>query len=90
MFASIGRHTDFFSPYSRRLKICEECLVAKLEKQKSETKNRSSETKKQKIKTKNHFTRIKKAKKTKQKAHNSTFKRKHSTLKSNQKDKRWD
>lgn len=31
MFASIGRHTDFFSPYPRRLKICEECLVAKLE-----------------------------------------------------------
>ncbi len=31
MFASIGRHTDFFCPYPRRLKICEECLVAKLE-----------------------------------------------------------
>ena len=31
MFASIGRHTDFFSPYSRRLKICEKCLIAKLE-----------------------------------------------------------
>lgn len=31
MFASIGRHTDFFCPYPRRLKICEECLIAKLE-----------------------------------------------------------
>lgn len=31
MFASIGRHTDFFCSYPRRLKICEECLVAKLE-----------------------------------------------------------
>lgn len=31
MFASIGRHADFFSPYPRRLKGCEKCLVAKLE-----------------------------------------------------------
>ena len=31
MFASIGRHADFFCPYPRRLKGCEECLVAKLE-----------------------------------------------------------
>ena len=31
MFASIGRHADFFCSYPRRLKICEECLVAKLE-----------------------------------------------------------
>lgn len=31
MFASIGRHTDFFCSYPRKLKICEECLVAKLE-----------------------------------------------------------
>ena len=31
MFASIGRHTDFFCSYPRRLKGCEKCLVAKLE-----------------------------------------------------------
>lgn len=31
MFASIGRHADFFVPYPRRLKGCEKYLVAKLE-----------------------------------------------------------
>ena len=31
MFASIGRHTDFFCSYPRRLKGSEKCLVAKLE-----------------------------------------------------------
>lgn len=31
MFASIGRHADFFCPYPGRLQGCEKCLVAKLE-----------------------------------------------------------
>lgn len=31
MFASIGRHTDFFCSYPRRLKGSEKCLIAKLE-----------------------------------------------------------
>lgn len=43
MFASIGKHTDFFSPYPRRLKGCEKCLVAKLE-------NRNLKQRKRKLK----------------------------------------
>ena len=50
MFASIGRHTDFFCSYPRRLKGCEKCLVAKLE-------NRN--LKQRIVRTKQRFRKIK-------------------------------